>query len=100
MTGNLDRICGRKVASKFILIFVKRKPEEHYLLLVHFDQTRIDFHPGRHICDAPQLVGVLPKVPCLHLADVVDAANEHKLILIVADNLFVHEFGRIEWAVN
>jgi len=68
--------------------------------LVHFHQTRVDLDPRGHIRDAPQLVGVLAKVTSLDLADVVDAANEHEVILEVTDDLLVHELRGIEGAFD
>jgi len=68
--------------------------------LVHFHQACIDLNPRGHIRDAPQLVGVLAKVTSLDLADVVDAADEHEVILEVTDDLLVHELRRIKGAFD
>lgn len=68
--------------------------------MVHLHQTRVNLHPRRHVRDAPQLVGVLAKVTGFDLADVIDAADEHEMILVVADDLLVHEFRRIKGAFD
>jgi len=43
---------------------------------------------------------VLAKVTSLDLADVVDAADEHEVILEVTDDLLVHELRRIKGAFD
>jgi len=43
---------------------------------------------------------VLAKVTSLDLADVVDAADEHEVILEVTDDLLVHELRGIEGAFD
>lgn len=73
---------------------------ETYLFLVHLDKAGIDFHPRWHRCDAPQLIRVLAKVSRLHLANVVDAADEHKMILEIIDDLLVHKLGRIKGTLH
>ena len=47
--------------------------------LVHFDQSLIDFGPGRDAANVPQLVRVLVKRSRLHFGDVLDASEKHEV---------------------